>query len=176
MTKERLKISPPWVTFVNKINALFSNDPDIDIVYDNDERKVKLYVANAEKAAALVMLLPSSKMFGNVYLGIAVIPGNNFAVLPLNVATEDLFNMAFDRNPVFAFTKSITGIFSNTLTYVVFKNRVVQFFNDNLNDIYGNISTLYQEIASDIFADKAEGVCFCTDIEEKVGMPLGEWP
>ena len=47
MTKERLKISPPWVTFVNKINALFSNDPDIGIVYDNDKRKVKLYVANA---------------------------------------------------------------------------------------------------------------------------------
>ena len=122
------------------------------------------------------MLLPSLKMFGNVCLGITVIPDNNFAELPLNVATEDLFNMAFDRNPVFAFTKSITGIFSNTLTYVVFKNRVVQFFNDNLNDIYGNISTLYQEIASDIFADKVEGVCFCTDIEEKVGVPLGEWP
>ena len=33
------------------------------------------------------------------------------------------------------------------ITYVIFKNCVVQFFNDNLNDAHGLISTLYQNIA-----------------------------
>ena len=66
-------------------------------------------------------------------------------------------------------------MFAYNTIYVVFKNRVVQFFNDNLNDIYGNISTLYQEIASDVFKE-ISGVNYCTDIEERVGAPLGEWP
>lgn len=65
-------------------------------------------------------------------------------------------------------------------TYVVFKNCVVQFFNDNLNDPHGIVSTLYQDIAAEIFADmpfpQDGGICFCTDTEHKLGAPLGEWP
>jgi hypothetical protein len=66
------------------------------------------------------------------------------------------------------------------LTYVVFKNRVVQFFNDNLNDPHGVISTLYQDIADEIFADMPYqahgGIAYCTDVEHNLGAPLGEWP
>jgi len=29
MTNIKLKLSPPWVTYVNEIKALFENDPDI---------------------------------------------------------------------------------------------------------------------------------------------------
>ena len=62
----------------------------------------------------------------------------------------------------------------NVLTYVVFTNKVVQFFNDNLNDIYGNVTTLYQEIASDVF-DIESGVFFCTDFKKEVGNER-QWP
>ena len=66
----------------------------------------------------------------------------------------------------------------NPITYVVFVNEVVQYFNDDLGDVYGQCSTLYQEIAKDVFGE-TEGVFFCTDVEEPVyalGKPLGEWP
>ena len=59
--------------------------------------------------------------------------------------------------------------------YVVFENKVVQFFNDDLSDIHGNKSTLYQEIAKDIFGD-CDNIYFCTDTKEEIGKPLGEWP
>jgi len=60
---------------------------------------------------------------------------------------------------------------------VVFKNCVVQFFNDNLNDAHGVISTLYQNIAAEIFEDaNLPGVHYCTDVERKLGKPLGDWP
>ena len=64
------------------------------------------------------------------------------------------------------------------MTYVVFKNCVVQFFNDNLNDCHGLISTLYQDIAAEIFEDaNLNGVYYNTDVERgALGMPLGEWP
>lgn len=177
MTTEKLKLSPPWVTYVNKINALFNNDANINIKYDNNNCCVKIYVANDKKATALNMLLPDYMDFGNVELSIIVIPNNNFIDLKDNISMQELFEIVFEGNPVFAFSKEIIGLFNNPITYVVFKNRVVQFFNDNLNDIYGNISTLYQEIASDVFDNRVlQRVCFCTDIEEKVGKPLGEWP
>lgn len=178
MTDVRFKISPPWILYVSQINALFSNDPDITIEYDNDNVEVKLYVNNNKKAAALMYLLPFEKKFGNVTLDIIIIPSNHNAVEKVDLTTDkDYFEAAFENNPVFAFTHVVQGIFTNTLTYVVFKNRVVQFFADNLNDIHGNISTLYQELAKDVFnKDVIPGVLFCTDIEEKVGKPLGEWP
>ena len=76
------------------------------------------------------------------------------------------------------------------ITYVIFKNCVVQFFNDNLNDAHGVISTLYQDIAAELFADYLErskrgvhfntdvedGVAFKADVQKKLGKPLGEWP
>ena len=178
MTDVRFKMSPPWILYVSQINALFSNDPDITIEYDNDNVEVKLYVNNNKKAAALMYLLPFEKEFGNVTLDIIIIPSNHNAVEKVDLTTaKEYFEAAFENNPVFAFTHVVQGIFTNTLTYVVFKNRVVQFFADNLNDIHGNISTLYQELAKDVFnKDVIPGVLFCTDIEEKVGKPLGEWP
>ena len=79
-----------------------------------------------------------------------------------------LFQAALAGNPVFAFTKTNEGVFTIPLSYVVFKNRVVQFFADNLQDVNGNITTLYETIAKDVFGE-TPGICFCTDTEEKVG-------
>ena len=177
MTDIKLKLSPPWVTYFNEIVALFGNDPDIWIDYNENDLEIKLRVDDLGKAWAISQLLPAEKDFGNVTLKITVIPNNTNGKKPEVMKPHHLFEIAFDRNPVFAFAKSIDGIFTNSITYVVFKNKVVQFFNDNLNDIHGNVSTLYQEIASDVFEDAGlMGVCYCTDIEEKVGVPLGEWP
>lgn len=176
MTEPRLKLSPPWITYVSEVNALFQNDPDVNVVYDNDNLEVKLYVEKPYKAMAIDALLPDEVEFGNITLCVTVIPANgDMPTVPEGTDNEALFNEAFDGNPVYAFCKVVTGMFAFNTTYVVFKNRVVQFFNDNLNDIYGNVSTLYQEIASDVFKD-ITGVNYCTDIEERVGMPLGEWP
>lgn len=164
MTNIRLKLSPPWVTFVNEIKALFEQDPQVRVVYDNDDVEVKLYVDGSEKAEAISRILPTSKLFGAVTLNITVIPSNQMTNNLGKSTLGIIFDTAFDGNPVYSFSKSIDSIFSNVLTYVVFKNEVVQFFNDNLNDIYGNVSTLYQEIACDVF-DVGGSVFFCTDIK-----------
>lgn len=179
MSVIRLKLSPPWVTYVNELMALFTNDPQIRIEYVNEELTVKLYVDNVNKAAALTTLLPTEIPYGNVVLHVAVIPANTDEMPTFTnpVSIKTLFDAAFENNPVYAFSYQVDDIFTNPIVYIVFKNRVVQFFNDNLNDIYGNVSTLYQEIASDVFnMDAVHGIYFCTDIEERVGKPLGEWP
>lgn len=48
------------------------------------------------------------------------------------------------------------------LTYVVFEAKVVQFFNDDIGDINGIKSTLYEDIAEEVF-EKKEGIYFCTN-------------
>lgn len=158
-----LKLSAPWVVYYREIEALFGADPEITITIDEENYSVKLYVNNDEKAEAIDKLLPAERTYGTVTVRTAVIPGN-----PLLEKKASLFQTAFEGNPVFAFTKTNEGVFTIPLSYVVFKNRVVQFFADNLQDVNGNISTLYETIAKDVFGE-IDGLCFCTDTEEKVG-------
>ena len=175
----RLKMSPPWYTYINKLQALFDGDPLIAFNLDMSIPSVTLSTSNGDKAAALLQLLPSEVNFGNVTLKINVDgPISNRAF----VSNKELFETAFSRNPAFAYCVAPVeeGYWYADITYVVFKNCVVQFFNDNLNDCHGIISTLYQDIAAEIFADcpAFRGVvAYCTDVERgQLGKPLGEWP
>lgn len=156
----QLKIVSPWVDHYRKIEAMFKNDPDIRIEFDNDDRIVKLFIDGQDKYDALSQLLPEEKVFGAVTLKIQLIPDNK-----LSQKKIDLFRKAFNGNPVVVATptvpRSATGS-SNDFDYVVFKKEVVQYHNDTLADPHGTCSTLYQSIADDIFIGR-EGVYFCTD-------------
>lgn len=177
MTDVRLKILPPWSTFINEIQALFDGDPQIacNVNAEGTNPSIMLATNNPDKAAALLKLLPSEKRFGNVTLQIGV---DCQTVSNLAFATpKALFETAFSGNPAFAYVVSTEDYWYVPFTYVVFKNCVVQFFNDNLNDPHGVLSTLYQDIAREVFGDcgMAGGVAYCTDVERKVGMPIDEW-
>ena len=178
MQDVRLKLSPPWITYINKLEALFDGDPQIAFNVDMDNMAVTLATNNGDKAAALLKLLPTEKQFGNVTLKIAV-DCDHISNLAFPTP-KNLFDVAFQNNPAYAYSVSPTdeGYWFFSVTYVVFKNTVVQFFNDNLNDCHGLISTLYQDIAAEVFADaELPGVYYNTDVETgKLGMPLGEWP
>ena len=179
-TDARLKFAPPWVTFANKVKAMFGDDPDITVVYENAVPKVIVIVNDAQKAAAIAALLPTEKKIGNVtlYVDVTTPDGSPFGEVSVPAEKAELFEAAFKNNPAFSFTRCVDYAFiTNKITYVVFANRVVQFFNDNLNDNFGNISTLYQEIAKDIFdPDITNGVFYSTDTAKEFAMPLGEWP
>lgn len=158
-------MSAPWVIFYREVQALFAEDPTVHVVYNEEENDIKLYVDKGDKAEALSLLLPSSKTFGNVTVNISIIPANNGEGLFGDFGKAELFEIAFFGNNAYSFAKTITGIFTNNLTYVVFKKKVVQYFNDDLGDVYGQCSTLYQEIAKEVF-DTIEGVYFCTDKDD----------
>ena len=179
MTDVRCKVSPPWCTYINKLQALFDGDSQIafNVNWGSEKPSVVIATNNPEKGAAIRMLLPEEKQFGNVTLTIDI----DCAKVP-NLAfknAKELFETAFSNNPAFAYVVTTEGYWYADFTYVVFKNCVVQFFNDNLNDPHGVVSTLYQDIAAELFEDMAfsgHGIAYCTDVERKLGMPLGEWP
>ena len=156
---EKVKLSSPWMSFYHEMEALFKEDPEIMLAFDEDKMEIRMFVDNEDKADALQQLMPAERVFGNTAVKIMIIPAN------LQVATDTvLFQRAFSGNPAFSYITSVESVFSNPISYVVFKNKVVQYFNDNLGDVNGNYSTLYQDIAKDIFGDHP-GIFFCTDKE-----------
>lgn len=179
MTDVRVKVSPPWITYIHKIQALFDGDPQIacNVQYEAPNPSVVLACNNGDKVTALLQILPTEISFGGTTLKINVdgIPSNRTFV-----NKKELFEVAFEKNPAFAYAVSPAddGYAWFSMVYVVFKNCVVQFFNDNLNDCHGVLSTLYEDIARDILTgDGVQGVFFNTDVERgKLGKPLGEWP
>lgn len=167
----KLNLSPPWVIIYHEMEAFFEDDQDILVVFDEESTKINIYVNDAEKANALTELLPVERNCGAVTLSINVIPANSIEETALklkarasNVPIAELYSNALAGNPHVKEIITINGIFNNPMTYVVFKKEVIQYFNDSLGDINGVCSTLCQDIANDIFAEKT-GVYFCTDVE-----------
>ena len=156
---EKLNLSSPWVIFYRMIQALFGRDPQIKVVFDEDNLVLKLYVANPEKAEAISQLLPTEKVFGNVTLRITVIPAN-----ALGVSKIDTFRKAFEGNPAVSEIITLSNISSNDFSYVVFEKEVVQFHDDSLSDPHGTCSTLNQEIAKEVFGQQ-DGIFFTTATE-----------
>lgn len=171
---DKVGISSPWVTFARKVNAMFENDPEINVQYDEEANVIKLFVENSAKADALNQILPTEKVFGNVTIGIEVIPANEDS-------PAALFRTAFAGNPVVDGIEVVPFAGNAPISYVVFARQVVSFFNDDMSDYFGAESTLYEDLARDVFdTGLGQGVCFCTNIQDsqKEGLqhPLGEWP
>lgn len=175
----KLKMSSPWILFYKEVEAMFKFDSEVNVVYDEDATELKLYVDNSDKAEALSQLLPVEKIFGNVTLKVTVIPNNQSASLKAPryhartlAFNSNIFNVAFAGNEAFCYTKTFTGIYNNPLTYVVFRREVVQYFTDDLGDINGIASTLYQNIAKDIFVNLEVPVFYCTDTTPLNSLPF----
>lgn len=179
MTEPRLKILPPWTIVIRKFEALFDGDPQIacNCDFSGAHPSIVLSCNNGDKVAALQKILPSEINFGNISLTVTVdgIPSNRAFT-----SKVELFDTAFKGNPAYAYSvcPCEDGYQWICSTYVVFKNCVVQFAADNLNDCHGIISTLYQDIAEELLTGEAtNGVFYNTDVERaNLGMPLGEWP
>ena len=105
------------------------------------------------------------RKFGEVSLKIIVVPSNKDKLTD-TIKEEILDNpyaVAFKGNPILTSIKQLDTIVMGTITYVVFENVVVQYYNDNLYDINGMCSTLYQEIAKKVFKENIN-VHFCTEL------------
>ncbi len=155
----------PWVIYYRQIEAMFKKDPEVKVEYDDDDDSnytIKLRVNNNVKAEALRKILPAKKVFGNVEVSVIVIPANGVDSRVKYI--EDAFkgNEAFSHMTTVSY---VPGMYiSNPITYCSFKKEVVQYAADDLGSETGLTSTLYQDIAKEIF-DNMDGVFFCTDAD-----------
>lgn len=152
-----LKLSAPWEEYVSKIRALFEQDDEITFKYEN--MVLTIYVDNTDKYEALTHLLPEKKIFGNVALDIKVVPAND------GVKDDRYYLKNLFKNNTAVTTITDISIGTNPMTFIEFEKRVVQYYVDNAADLHGNRTTVFEEIAREVFENK-NGVYFCTDNEE----------
>jgi len=156
LNNNETKLSPPWWEFYNKLNAMFGNDPEIHMDFNEEQYTIKMFVDNQAKADALAQVLPMEKEYGKITLKIEIIPSdkaNGF---------EQLYKTIFNGNPVFSEAVDIDQEGIPHVSYVIFKPLIAQFFNDNLADAFGNYTALYQDVAKELFVPQ-NGVYFCTE-------------
>lgn len=156
----KLNLSSPWVIYYKEVNVFFEKDSDVKVLYDDDKNEIKLYVSDSDKARALSELFPVEKAFGEVKLKITIIPANG-ASFGFRASNFPTIQTALKNNPIVDKIETVSGLFGYDLHYVLFKKEIVQYFTDNLGDYNGYCSTLYENIARDIFGDMV-GVFFCT--------------
>lgn len=158
MENDKMKLSPPWITYYHKVQALFEKDDSVTVDFDEDNCCLNIIVErDIEKGEAIQKLFPSKKVFGNNVMKINVITIQE----PKQIPTAQIFTNAFKNNPVVENIISASDILRDDQTYIMFQNKVVQFFDDNISDYNGVCSTLYQDIAEDVFRDFAD-VHYCT--------------
>lgn len=158
-----INLSAPWTILYQQINAMFKQDKDVKVVLDEKKHTIKLYVEDEEKADALGYLLNQAKTFGNTPVEVSVVPANE--TLKDEVRNmQKVFEKAFTGNPAMDYAANYSTAFGS-FTFVVFANEVVQYFCDNMFDVNGVKSTLYEDIAREIFPKHItqSGVYFCTN-------------
>lgn len=168
MFMARMRLEPPWETYYRELSLLFDDDPDLQVIYDSYEQEIKIYADDEAKYSALSALLPAEKEFGNVKLKVTIVP-SNVKMRKVHMPTSEMFEDLFDDNPIVHDIVRSTGIYE--ATYIVFRKEVVQYYNDDIGDINGLCSTLYQDIAKKIF-ENHDGVHFCTDKAVTYIQPL----
>lgn len=156
----------PWVDFFYKVSALFHEDPDVAVIFNNEKYELVLLVKGADKAEAIQKLIGTERKLGDRIVKITV---NTAKYADLTKA--DYIRKAFAGNPalvdVVVLDPKLPTI--GGWTYSVFKAEVVQYRNDDISDLNLRRSCLYQDIAAEVFGEDP-GFYYCTervDAEEK---------
>lgn len=169
----KVNLVAPWDEYYNEMVAFFAEDPDVTILYDSEVKNIKVLVQDPAEAEALTHLLNSEVDFGGVKLLITVVPANE-VISEIkrcfsNANNEENYTTLYQRslmyNNLYAYTKTIENLMGVNALFIVFKKKVIQYYNDNLGDLNGMKSTLAENIARDIFIPH-NGVFFCTDTED----------
>jgi hypothetical protein len=153
---KKVNISAPWWTYYRKLEALFEKDQEIHTTFQEDEKRIIFRVENLDKAEALAELLPGTVTFGNVTVTIDILSDSE------TDTRAELIKKALNGNPVLSYDQAVEGVMTNPLHYFVMRNEVAQFWNDNLHDINGMESYLYEDLAREIIGED-DGVMFCTN-------------
>lgn len=153
------ELSSPWVEHYKKLVTLFGMDDEVgSIEYDDKAKAVTIRVDNQGKAELLGRHLRSEVTFGNVTLRVNVVPGNE----PDNRLAD--MRHIFEGNPVVSDIVVTENPVQGETTHVMFEPIVVQYFNDDLSHPDGVRTTIYEELARDVFED-IDGVFFNTEVD-----------
>ena len=158
-SKQNFNLISPWLDLYRKMECLFGEDPAIRLELNEETYTIKLYVEDETKANALAKLLPMHKQLGNIVVNICVVYPNE------DTNHTRLFMDAFDGNPILEDVVSGDTPMTEDLAFVIFKPEIVQYHNDNIFSVNRMKTTVYEDLARDIF--ELPGVYYNTAEKEQ---------
>jgi len=168
-------LSPPQYGLWRQINGSIGASPNVDVkeIYESEGINViDIIGSDPDVCNGLAFVLRNQYNFGGINVSVRVLDrdGKLYAAPELK-ATDDVasvvkkhFENALRDNPYFVRTFESSGFFIGTILWVECKPAVIQFFNDNIGDYYGNNNY----VAADVF----EEVCQSQFGEAGSGTPL----
>lgn len=158
-----MKLQSPWYTYHKKVQALFKEDDKVNVreladLGDGNYSFIIL-VSDKAKAEAIKAIINDKIEMGNVTVTVTVLGPDENGVNDIE-ADISTYETAFSGNSIFSKVVS-ASIMGMNLNYCIFTYDIIQFWNDDMSDYYGNFNGLAEDIARDVF--KETGVMFCTE-------------
>ena len=148
--EKKTSISPPWCTLYSKFEAMFGDDPEIilDLTDVEGGCAIVFESRNATKLDALEKMLIPEFTFGNIKVTLQFKVSNDVASNAYDACID-----ALTGNPMFEniIQRAFMPGQDPDQVCVIMKKEIVQFFDDNLNDFYGNTNLLPTDITREIF-------------------------
>lgn len=150
MTEEKKMpgLSPPWYTLWNKIKYSIGNDTAVTVNQLDTKSSpyiVPITVADHDKAVAIASVMILRHQMGNITVDVQVKDGAGKIVSPETPESAEklaeLLKKALGDNAWFV-EVVVMPSFQRGVVFPVFKKAVIQFFNDDLSDLYRNYNNV----------------------------------
>lgn len=159
MTNPNTKLAPPWDIYMAKLQHLFLKDPQISITRPDSPFNIHVTCSldtPPKKVMALKAILPETINIGGQNITITVAYEDTKLT---DMTVSEAMKNAFAGNNAVVDVRTVDDGPIHSV-HVVFKKEVVQYYSDNIADLHGNTSTLYEDLARDVLMPP--GVFYCT--------------
>lgn len=137
----KVGLSSPWCEFYNLLKAFFANDRSITITDEGDEKDGKYVIdiscAKVNVLASLQKLIGTQRSYGNITVEIKYISTSDA------ICDEEVIDALADTGYLFDVQEAEIPL--GTFTFAIMRPKVVQFYSDDISDLYGNTNLTAQD-------------------------------
>ena len=157
---EPVKLSPPQYTLWNKYKAVFGADPQVtvkELVIEKPcELVVPIIVDDKAKGEALRTIILPEITLGNFHIRISVTNSKDVSWAAITIKDADhlaaITTIAMSGNPLFVEAKPIPPKLpgQRPCMGLIMTQSVIQFFNDNLADVFSNFNGVTANVLQEL--------------------------
>ena len=150
VVKQTINIEAPWWRFFKLLTNLFDKDESVGFKTNEDTKGVfEIIIISADicKLAAIKKVVGTERTFGNVKVVISYVEEEG-------ALTLEEFAMAFKDTGYLVDTKIAETPTGDHLYFPIMKKDVIQFYDDNIADYYGNLNATVADATIEIMDKK----------------------
>ena len=151
-TKKSTDISPPIYQVYHMLRAFLGADQDITVEVNEKSKYLNVIISDASKYKAYLTILKDK-------INDFEIRVNGKKRTAKYTPTTESITAALITHPMINDIQEIEVLGFRRL-FIMFKQNVVQYYDDNFSHPYGLVTTIAEDLARKIFT--IPGVCICT--------------